>query len=62
MYTEARFGRELEKELTKKFDISYLSTWAFNIYIKKTSQLESGLDEVIMNSVTMAEGPEFEYT
>lgn len=62
VYTKAQFGKELKQELTKDFDVVHLSRWAYRKYLEKTSQLENGVDEVMMKIVAMEEGPEFEYT
>lgn len=58
-YTKKEFGLELQAQILQGYDQTEISKWAFQVYIKQSLLIESGLDEVVLKLIAMEEGPEF---
>lgn len=61
-YSKKQFGQGLLDQINNGFDVIRISKWAFHEYFNNTRKISKSLKDVIMDVVTMEEGPEFEYT
>lgn len=59
MYSRFDFGKDLEEELKKDFDIKKLSKWAYVIYLDKKYSDRQIINSVIFKIMAMEEGDEF---
>lgn len=62
MYSQIDLATDLEKTLTKGFDIFRVSKTAFQIYQEHGLELTKPMDHVLLTLMAMEEGPEFELT
>jgi len=62
MYKRNDFGRELEIQINKNFDIDELSDWAHEKYLDNARSLDRETQSAIMKVISMTEGEQFEYT
>ena len=61
-YTNEEFGKQLDKELTKGYDIVKISRWAFNIFYNHTRELNTIQRNILEKLLRMEDDPQFEYT
>ena len=61
-YNLRKFGKELQSELKKDFNIVNISRWAHEKYLSECSNLDAAAQAAFMQVIVMEEGPEFEMT
>lgn len=59
MYSRYDFGKDLEAELKKDFNIKNLSKWAYLTYLDKKYSDREIINKVIFKIMSMEEGDEF---
>ena len=62
MYTKKKFSETLIQQCESNFDIIKISNWAHQVFLENCSNLEEGLQELMMKIIAMQEGEEFEYS
>lgn len=60
-YRRSDFASGLRAQLGAGYDVERIAKWAY-LESLDSRNLEEGLDELILQVVAMAEGPEFEMT
>lgn len=59
-YTERDFRGELEREVSKGYDVVRIARMAFGVYHEHVREIGPDLKQKIFQIVAMEEGPEFE--
>ncbi|RCK54289.1 hypothetical protein TH25_03035 [Thalassospira profundimaris] len=56
------FGRMLEEVLGRTSDVSFLSNWAYEIFLDRQHNMDAEVRELLLDLNHMDDGPEFEFT
>ena len=59
---KSELGKELKYELTKGYDITRISKWAYNVYSNNLKSLDSETLDLLISLFSMEDDPQFEYT
>jgi hypothetical protein len=57
-----QFGKELQSQLSKGFDVVKISRWAYQVYSNNCRNIDPDMREILEYLFSMEDDPQFEYT